>query len=289
LVPVANPSLKMSNHTYFSNQSQRHSAPGPHTANVSTGAAPGTGAPPINSASHLLNGPNGGGNNGERPRSQSRLSLSLSGTGGEKDGNGGNGAGNGLDGTTSTARTVHPLRSTWVFWFRQHRLGKVHNYEEGIKKITAFSSVESFWSLWTHLTPPGMLQPTTDYLLFHSDVRRPVWEDPMNIDGGKWIVRLRKGVADRLWEDLVLATIGDQFEESDSVCGCVLSVRMQEDILSVWHRDEKDTAAKNRIKETIRRCLNLPPSMAMEYKTNNDSLQDKSSFRTLTAERTTTS
>ena len=93
-----------------------------------------------------------------------------------------------------------------------------------------------------------MLQPTTDYLLFHSDVRRPVWEDPMNIDGGKWIVRLRKGVADRLWEDLVLGTIGDQFEESDGVCGCVLSVRVQEDILSVWHRDEKDTVAKNRIK-----------------------------------------
>src|ERR1700676_2292800 len=131
----------MSNHTYFSNQSQRHSTPGSHIANVSTGTAPGTGTPPINSASHLLNGPNGSGNNGERPRSQSRLSLSLSGTGGEKDGNGGNAPGHGLDSTMSTGRTVHPLRSTcvhlflgsawfamtrsvccsWVFWFRQHR------------------------------------------------------------------------------------------------------------------------------------------------------------------------
>jgi len=278
----------MSNHTYFSNQSQRYSTPGSQAASASS-VAPGTSSSSISSASHLLNGINGGSNNGERPRSQSRLSLSLSGTIGEKEANGVSGSGNGPDGTIGTGRIVHPLRSTWVFWFRQHRLGKVHNYEEGIKKITAFSSVESFWSLWTHLTPPGMLQPTTDYLLFHSDVRRPVWEDPMNIDGGKWIVRLRKGVADRLWEDLVLGTIGDQFEESDAVCGCVLSVRVQEDILSVWHRDEKDTVAKNRIKETIRRCLNLPPSTAMEYKTNNDSLHDKSSFRTLTADRTTPS
>jgi len=279
----------MSNHTYFSNQSQRYSAPGSQGASISSGVAPGTGSPSITSASHLFNGASGGSNNGERPRSQSRLSLSLSGTAGEKEGNGMSGAASGSDGTTGTSKTVHPLRSTWVFWFRQHRLGKVHNYEEGIKKITAFSSVESFWSLWTHLTPPGMLQPTTDYLLFHSDVRRPVWEDPMNIDGGKWIVRLRKGVADRLWEDLVLGIIGDQFEEDDAVCGCVLSVRVQEDILSVWHRDEKNTAAKNRIKETIRRCLNLPPNTAIEYKTNNDSLHDKSSFRTLTADRTTPS
>jgi translation initiation factor 4E len=70
----------------------------------------------------------------------------------------------------------------------------------------------------------------------------------MNKDGGKWIIRLRKGVADRLWEDLVLALIGDQFEVDDHVCGCVLSVRALEDIISVWNQDEKDAEAKARIR-----------------------------------------
>lgn len=186
-------------------------------------------------------------------------------------------------------RTPHPLRATWVFYFRQKRQGKVANYEEGIKKISAFSSIESFWSLWTHLSPPSLLQPTTDYLVFHVDVKRPVWEDPFNIDGGKWIVKLRKGVADRLWEDLVLAVIGDQFEPEDEVCGCVLSARSQEDILSLWHKDEKNEEAKARIKGTIRRCLNLPQGTTMEYKTNNDSLHDKSSFRTVPTEKFSTS
>jgi translation initiation factor 4E len=46
----------------------------------------------------------------------------------------------------------------------------------------------------------------------------------------------------------VLALIGDQFDEEDRVCGCVLSIRSQEDIISVWHQDEKDAAAKERIK-----------------------------------------
>lgn len=90
--------------------------------------------------------------------------------------------------------------------------------------------------------------PTTDYLLFHSQIRRPIWEDPLNIDGGKWIIRLRKGIADRLWEDLVLGIIGDQFEEEDEICGCVLSVRTQEDILSVWNKNEKDSVARGRIR-----------------------------------------
>lgn len=79
-------------------------------------------------------------------------------------------------------------------------------------------------------------------------MKRPVWEDPMNKDGGKWIIRLRKGVADRLWEDLILALIGDQFDADDEVCGCVLSVRAQEDIISVWNKDHSDLVAKYKIK-----------------------------------------
>jgi translation initiation factor 4E len=35
-----------------------------------------------------------------------------------------------------------------------------------------------------------------------------------------------------------MALIGDQFEESDGVVGCVLSVRQTEDILSVWVEEE---------------------------------------------------
>ncbi|KAI0794087.1 eukaryotic translation initiation factor 4E class II [Fomes fomentarius] len=207
--------------------------------------------------------------------------------------------------------SVHPLRNTWVFWFRQQRApgNKITNYEEGIKKISAFSSVESFWSLWTHVHPPSSLLPTTDYLLFHSGVRRPVWEDPLNLSGGKWIIRLRKGVADRLWEDLVLGVIGDQFDgvadladtdgassephsegvppgEWPEICGCTISVRQNEDIISLWNRHDSNAKSKEKIKETIRRVLNLPSTTIMEYKSNNDSMQDKSSFRVNTTDRT---
>ncbi|KAH9943830.1 eukaryotic translation initiation factor 4E class II [Amylocystis lapponica] len=225
-----------------------------------------------------------------------------------KDKASGNGSPNGT--------AVHPLRHTWVFWFRQQRApgNKITNYEEGIKKITAFSSasapflallltltVESFWSLWTHLNPPSSLLPTTDYLLFHSGVRRPVWEDPLNLSGGKWIIRLRKGVADRLWEDLVLAIVGDQFdhcggaadpgengagaEEWPEICGCTISVRQNEDIISVWNRSDADARVKEKIRDTIRRALNFPQMTVMEYKSNNDSMQDKSSFRVAIADR----
>ncbi|KAF8489321.1 translation initiation factor eIF 4e-like domain-containing protein [Gautieria morchelliformis] len=189
---------------------------------------------------------------------------------------------NGLANGAIGGHPVHPLRNT-----QQRAPSKIVDYESGIKKISAFASVESFWSLFTHLQPPSALQPTTDYLLFHAGVRRPVWEDPLNLSGGKWIVRLRKGVADRLWEDLVCAVVGDQFAEDGEsgtrnaegatvshdipagpeICGCTISVRNSEDILSVWNKGT-DAKINARIRDTIKRVLNLPPNIIMEYKTN---------------------
>lgn len=49
----------------------------------------------------------------------------------------------------------------------------------------------------------------------------------MNRYGGKWIVRLRKGLASRCWENLVLAMLGEQFMVGEEICGAVVSVRFQ--------------------------------------------------------------
>ena len=90
--------------------------------------------------------------------------------------------------------------------------------------------------MYTHLKRPSTLPSVSDYHIFKKGIR-PVWEDDENKRGGKWIIRLKKGVSDRYWEDLLLAIVGDQFAEAgEEVCGAVLSVRSGEDVLSVWTR-----------------------------------------------------
>lgn len=93
-------------------------------------------------------------------------------------------------------------------------------------------------------------------------------------------MRLKKGVADRLWEELVMAIVGDQFDDcgpsnsqnnswrnglnagnetapitngssadnEPEICGCTLSVRQHEDILSVWNKHGSDSRVNERIK-----------------------------------------
>lgn len=129
----------------------------------------------------------------------------------------------------------HPLKSTWIVWYRPPT-PKYSDYEKSTVPLASISSVESFWAVYSHLKRPSLLPTVSDYHIFKKGIR-PVWEDEANKRGGKWIVRFKKGVSDRYWEDLLLAMVGDQFAEAgDEVCGAVLSVRGGEDVLSVWTR-----------------------------------------------------
>lgn len=136
-----------------------------------------------------------------------------------------------------------------------------------------------------------------------------MWEDPANSKGGKWVslvcalmdshfifvkliqvIRVRKGQVSRAWENLCMAMLGEQFMVSDyckvysvllflllqagnEICGVVVSMRYQEDLLSIWNRTASDQMMTARIRDALKRLLNLPLTTTMEYKTHNDSLK----------------
>ncbi|PGH27129.1 hypothetical protein AJ80_01085 [Polytolypa hystricis UAMH7299] len=169
----------------------------------------------------------------------------------------------------------HPIKSTWIVWYRPPT-PKYSDYEKSTIGLASISSVESFWTVYSHLKRPSLLPTVSDYHIFKKGIR-PVWEDEANKKGGKWIVRLKKGVADRYWEDLLLAMVGDQFAEaSDEVCGAVLSVRSGEDVLSVWTRI--DGGRNIKIRETIKRLLAFPQDTNIVWKSHDDSIAQRTAI-----------
>ena len=156
----------------------------------------------------------------------------------------------------------------------------LHPYENSIKIIATIKTVEDFWSCYDYLVRPNNLPTTTDYHFFREGIK-PTWEDQHNCRGGKWIVRLRKGLASRYWEEVILALIGCQFTgiPDGEVCGAVVSIRYSEDIVSVWNKTANDREITERLRDAIKRILQLPSFVHMEYKPHETSLQDKSSFR----------
>ena len=155
----------------------------------------------------------------------------------------------------SASSTEHSLKATWIVWYRPPT-SKYSDYEKSTIALAPISSVEGFWTVYSHLKRPSLLPAVSDYHIFRKGIR-PVWEDDANKRGGKWIIRLKKGVADRYWEDLLLAIVGDQFAEAgEEVCGAVLSVRSGEDVLSVWTRI--DGGRNIKIRYVLLRIQRLP-------------------------------
>jgi len=168
-----------------------------------------------------------------------------------------------------------PLKYTWAVWYRPPTAKNV-DYEKSIVPLCKFSTAQEFWKVFSHLKRPSSLPSVSDYHVFKQGIR-PVWEDDENKRGGKWIMRLKKGVADRYWEDLLLALVGDQFlDAGEEFCGFVLSVRSGEDVFSIW---TKSDGVKNvKIRDTIRRVLKLPEGTNIVWRSHDDSIAQRSAI-----------
>ncbi|XP_050309327.1 retinaldehyde-binding protein 1-like isoform X2 [Anthonomus grandis grandis] len=124
----------------------------------------------------------------------------------------------------------HPLQNCWTLWY--YESDRSQPWELNQREIASFQTVEDFWSLYNHIKPASELKQGTDYSLFKKGIR-PMWEDPANKRGGRWLISLDKkqrlNDLDRYWLDIILCLIGEAFEHSDEICGAVVNLRYKGD------------------------------------------------------------
>jgi len=93
------------------------------------------------------------------------------------------------------------------------------------------------------------------------------FDECRNVDEGDNGSVTAAGAVAGSWEDG-----SDAGTEWPEICGCTISVRQSEDIVSLWNRVEGDPKVREKIRDTLRKVLNLPSSTILEYKSNNDSM-----------------
>lgn len=168
----------------------------------------------------------------------------------------------------------HPLRDRWSFWCIQRssnaRTIQSENYESYLKRFASFGTVEQFWAYYSHTKRLNEMHPAYDIHLFRESIR-PVWEDAQNASGGKLTLRLRKGLSGRLWEQLMLTLIGEEYGIVKEICGAIVSTRYSEDIISVWIANSEE---HEMLKEFIKKSLNLTANTIFDYKPHNQSIKD---------------
>ena len=109
------------------------------------------------------------------------------------------------------------LRSKFSFWYRfsedlyqtqaKQPIDK-KEYENQVKKIAEFETIEDFWAIFQHLRKPDSCKPGIEFQMFKDPVK-PMWEDENNKNGGKITIKLRKDFTTIIWEEMIFALIGD--------------------------------------------------------------------------------
>jgi len=178
--------------------------------------------------------------------------------------------------TGAKAHTEHKLQDSWTFWWdkKPSKRSKLNKYEENLVKLGTFSTIEEFWSFYTFLKKPSQIPKDSNYHLFRFGMK-PMWESfPY---GGCFLKKIKKTedhVLNRMWEELLLATIGEMFEDPDIV-GIALNIRPREDIVSIWDKSARNTSLKTKIRRVLSEIWQMDPQEALDYKLNSIFLRDR--------------
>jgi translation initiation factor 4E len=132
------------------------------------------------------------------------------------------------------------------------------DYEAGLTIIGEFSTVEEFCRYYNWLKPPSKLEKNSNYHLFKSGIK-PMWEDPANANGGKWVLTMKNSPAllDRCWHWLAFALVGEELEEGDEICGAVVSLRSKVDRIQLWTRGKDDVEKINSMGKRLVKLLDV--------------------------------
>ena len=88
--------------------------------------------------------------------------------------------------------------------------------------------------------------------------RKPIWEDPLNENGGYWKLKCHKQSTEVVWKELILCAIGEQFRGCvgtiDNIVGVSVSIRDRDDHFQIWN-ENWEGAQKSTIIEKVTKEL----------------------------------
>ena len=154
----------------------------------------------------------------------------------------------------------YPLKYRWQMWFWRANQGVKVVWTQALQKVCQpFDTIEGFWRLYHHILCVHQLVPPSDYYVFKEGMR-PMWEDPHNINGGKWTLDFPKTAnrmvnphLDEIWLEVLLCLIGEGFNEfSEDICGAVVNIRSKDDRISVWTANAHKSVANLKIGEILK-------------------------------------
>ncbi|XP_053991530.1 uncharacterized protein LOC128883327 [Hylaeus volcanicus] len=173
-----------------------------------------------------------------------------------------------------------PLQSDWTVW-EQLESNTNKDYTDSTKPIYHFDSVMGFWRVWQALPQPSQLMRShrmirknndgedqlVDALMIFRDNIKPMWEDPVNSNGGHYEIRYQlakdeesQARVDEHWNNLVLGMIGSSIEPA----GMITGVRLVDKLhtargaflrIEIWFTEMENPDAKKVLRQSIEEIM----------------------------------
>jgi len=160
-------------------------------------------------------------------------------------------------------------------------------YEAGLTVVGEFNTVEGFCRYFNWLKPPSKLERNSNYHLFKGGIK-PMWEDPANANGGKWVLTMKSNplLLDRCWSWLAMALVGEELDEKDEVCGAVVSLRAKIDRIQLWTREKENVEAINALGKKLIKLLDLQdePTIGLDFQYNTEDKPTPTKFLSIQAQ-----
>lgn len=165
---------------------------------------------------------------------------------------------------------LHPLQNEWCLWYFAPVVRKDQSldYSKALQFVHKVASVEEFWSLFNHVAKPSVLQNGKSYYFFKEGIK-PQWESEQCKNGAVFTVSIGRKMVNRgddLWTFLLLACIGEQFEQyADHLLGACVAMRKQQIRFEIWI-NTTDQLVVSSYKNLIKQLLELSDNEPIEYK-----------------------
>jgi len=134
--------------------------------------------------------------------------------------------------------TRFPFGARFSFWLR--RGGAEGAKSQELTELGSCTEVLSFWKYWNSIAM-DRLPPSALLGVFRGPERPRVG---LKAAGGKWVVSPTKEDAAGLFEELTLALVGGEFDETNEGAPCGVAFSKDEGKVEVWNRSASDAATE---------------------------------------------
>eukprot|EP00543_Licmophora_paradoxa_P005392 CAMPEP_0202455628 /NCGR_PEP_ID=MMETSP1360-20130828/13112_1 /ASSEMBLY_ACC=CAM_ASM_000848 /TAXON_ID=515479 /ORGANISM="Licmophora paradoxa, Strain CCMP2313" /LENGTH=202 /DNA_ID=CAMNT_0049075249 /DNA_START=221 /DNA_END=829 /DNA_ORIENTATION=- len=181
---------------------------------------------------------------------------------------------------------ITPLHQKWTLWFDNPRLAPSgSNWKDNLKNVGTFQTIEEFWLIFNNVKPASQLAVNSNYHLFREGIE-PMWEDPSNKKGGKFVLTIPKkdskeGRCDEWWLYTALAIIGETIDlNGDQVCGAVVSIRKSNDRIALWLKGSEQQVCSE-VGARWKKALDMERTR-LRFQLHDDAATSGSSFKNAT-------